>query len=641
MRVRPHLTAWVLAALALVPMALVAEDEGGVLAGRVEGSVEPLSAAKVYAYALSDLSLRREITDRDGLFLFAELPAGLYKVIAFKPGFLPAVVMLSRASTGATQFLDVQLAQQSNDPETAAASFWKLREKIPSDVLRDMDLPAYLAPEGRMPQAVPAAGPAGRTAPQGTPSAVAAAREIPADRFSTQMRASTGVHEGLDVGDGEINGAEVDFSGRVNDVEIALNGEFTELSTGSEALEDAGSGSTQELELRLAAARRATVNFSTRSNELSGARNDDSVEYERHAVSWTQAYGDRAQSNVSAQYTEENNFYRQALVAPSTVPGASRSWRIEGSYANQVTDRANVEAGVLYRERASDREASDSLLASETVELFGKGGWQINPALLVQYGLYSALRDGTLSVSPQGGLVFQIAPKWQAATLASRRLDTSNDAVRRIDFTPAYYQDARSCRQAEEYCYELSFSRSWTDGEGLKLGAVHRKIGETQRLFFDSDFFDRFDSLYLVDGDRLPELRLEVTRRLKPGIVARFESNLAAGGGGLLQTADNAYENDVRYLVTSFDTRFEGSATDLLVAFHRLEQELSPLGEYETPEMALERLQVGVSQDLGFLDRLASELAVHLNMELSRGGTSEELYEELRKRITGGLAVRF
>jgi hypothetical protein len=73
-----------------------------------------------------------------------------------------------------------------------------------------------------------------------------------------------------------------------------------------------------------------------------------------------------------------------------------------------------------------------------------------------------------------------------------------------------------------------------------------------------------------------------------------------------------------------------------------LEQELTPLaGAQLGSALALERLQVGVSQDLGFLDRLASDLAVHLDMELSRGGTSQELFEELRKRITGGLAVTF
>lgn len=610
----------------LVPQLVFAEDDGGVLAGRVEDAIAPLSTARVYAYALADLELQKTVTDRDGLFLFSELPAGLYKIIAFKPGFLPAVVMLSRASTGATQFLDVQLNRQSENGETAAASFWKLREEIPSDVLRDMHLPVYAS-----------APPVERTGPQTRNAHL----DAPTDQngFQTEMQAIAGVREGLDVADAQMSGAAVDVSGQVNELKIDINGRFTELAGDDES--SVSNGSTQELDLSVANAGKSTVGFSTRSNQISDdAEEENSVDFERHELSWSRAHGERARSSVSAQYTKENNFYRQALLTPELVPTSSRSWRIEGSYAQQVTDRSNVEAGLLYRQRSTD-ETHESMLPSETVELFGRGGWQVKPALMVQYGLYSALRDGTLSLSPHGGVVLNLSPKWKAETLASHRVDTDRDEYRRVDFTPTYYRDARSCRQAEEYCYEFSVSRSATENDSFKLGAIHRKIGETQRLFFDSDFFNRFDSLYLVDGDRLPEVKMELTRRLTPSVVTRIESNLAAGGGGVLQTSENAYENQVRYVVTSIDTRFEGTETGLFVAFHRLEQELIPLGDYDKPELALERLQVGVRQDLGFLDRLASDLAVHLNMELSRGGNTEELFEKLRKRITGGLAVKF
>ena len=112
-----------------------------------------------------------------------------------------------------------------------------------------------------------------------------------------------------------------------------------------------------------------------------------------------------------------------------------------------------------------------------------------------------------------------------------------------------------------------------------------------------------------------------------------------------MRTADNSfYENEVRYLVTSVDTRFEETDTGLYFAFHRLEQELTPLIGTQVAsgsDIALERLQVGISQDLGFLSRMASDLAVHLDVELSRGGASQELADELRKRITGGLAITF
>jgi hypothetical protein len=52
-----------------------------------------------------------------------------------------------------------------------------------------------------------------------------------------------------------------------------------------------------------------------------------------------------------------------------------------------------------------------------------------------------------------------------------------------------------------------------------------------------------------------------------------------------------------------------------------------------------------VTQDLSFLlSRLASDWALQLNMEVSRGGqaareTGNE--DELRKRFLGGIAIRF
>lgn len=105
------------------------------------------------------------------------------------------------------------------------------------------------------------------------------------------------------------------------------------------------------------------------------------------------------------------------------------------------------------------------------------------------------------------------------------------------------------------------------------------------------------------------------------------------------------YENEVRYISTSLDTRFEETSTGVFLAFHRLEQELSPIkGRRTAPSLELERLQLGVTQDLTVLRHIAGNLAVHLNMEISRGGSSDtsllEL-EELRKRVTGGVAVRF
>src|SRR5436305_12156565 len=106
------------------------------VAGRVTGERSPLASAGVYAFQLADLRLHKISTDPQGNFLFQDLPAGLYKVIAHKAGFVPVVILLTRTTAQAYQFLELQLSQDAM-PATGAGGakngappgddFWSLR----------------------------------------------------------------------------------------------------------------------------------------------------------------------------------------------------------------------------------------------------------------------------------------------------------------------------------------------------------------------------------------------------------------------------------------------------------------------------------------------------------------------------------
>src|SRR4051812_49383083 len=66
--------------------------------GLVRGEASPLSSVHVWAIQLADLSLRQALTDARGNFLFENLPAGLYKIIAHKAGFVPRIVPFARTA---------------------------------------------------------------------------------------------------------------------------------------------------------------------------------------------------------------------------------------------------------------------------------------------------------------------------------------------------------------------------------------------------------------------------------------------------------------------------------------------------------------------------------------------------------------
>ena len=110
------------------------------LAGRVLSDRSPLSAARVYAYQVSDLSLTKATTGGDGTFLFSALPAGVYKIIAYKSGFVPAIALVTRAAQQAADYLEFELIAESQAPGTGAVDFWSVRRKIPTDVLRQIEL---------------------------------------------------------------------------------------------------------------------------------------------------------------------------------------------------------------------------------------------------------------------------------------------------------------------------------------------------------------------------------------------------------------------------------------------------------------------------------------------------------------------
>ncbi|MDP9120324.1 MAG: hypothetical protein M3O15_02990, partial [Acidobacteriota bacterium] len=140
---------------------------------------------------------------------------------------------------------------------------------------------------------------------------------------------------------------------------------------------------------------------------------------------------------------------------------------------------------------------------------------------------------------------------------------------------------------------------------------------------------------------------LTITQRVAPKILATFESSAAAGGGGVFSAADNRpYQNRVRYSVTSLDTRFQATSTDLLLAFHRLTQDLDRLQQPRlvAQELNFERLQMMLTQNLNFLWSWSGDWAVQLNMEVSRGSGSylaSNTEGQLMRRVVGGLAVKF
>lgn len=617
--------------LVAAPLPVDAAEGNGVLAGRVTTDNGPLASSLVYAYQLADLELTRSVTDSTGRFLFDDLPAGLYKIIAFKPGFVPTVVRLARGSAATEQFLEVQLESNSGESDDESG-FWSVREQIPPDVLRELTAPRL--------------------------EAAAAAELTTLDARSMgplqgTMTVLTGVEQSPR-GESPMTRGHIDVATQVRDLTLGLKGDVRLLgATGfGDGTTPQPTGASNAFALEVRSESDTEVVVSSQRDRLRSPIGDHKpIDMQNLQVRWSQPIGPEGQSEFVARYTEEQNFYRRGLTTALTLPQGSQSWYVEGNYTTPLTERTTMQAGVRYR--AHDTVYAQPILprtgpvlAESRVDLYGQGGMRLTPGTLLEYGMVSSLEDGQLAFAPRAGTVLDLSNDWQASAVVSHKLDDGDPLASSV-FYATRHDELDGCDQVEEHCYQIALSRETGDGEGFSLTATDRRFSEAVRLYFDDDFFHHLDSLHLVEGDRLPEMRFTLTRRLTPGILARLSASGGSGGGGETGLWSwQQYENRAQFLVTSVETRFERTNTGVVLRFEQLSQELRPLTQVGLPSRQgeVESLQLLLSQDLNALMQLAAQWAVELDVELRRGDLNQVRdvdASELYRRFTGGIAVRF
>ncbi|HEX2466100.1 MAG TPA: carboxypeptidase-like regulatory domain-containing protein [Thermoanaerobaculia bacterium] len=601
-----------------------AEPEATVgLGGLVRSNDGPIESARVYAYQVTELTITRAVTDQQGHFLFNPLPVGVYKIIAHKVGFVPAVVLFTRATQSAADFLEFELSPEQSSSFQDTEDFWSIRRRIPGDVLREIEIASALGD----PQEVADANPGGLA-------------------FETEMMA------GLDdnpAGLSQLTSGRIGMQGRVGRLMLELDGRFDELrpesTSGSSDL--LAEGRTNSLDVSLASGGSSAVQFHTVRHTLDHhPMMAKPVDFERYQVAWQKGLRSGAESNVSAQYFEESGFHSQGLVKPAGLPDGSRTLHVNGTYQQDLGDRMALRTGVSYQEMLLDTQLGNTLpaLVRQRVNAFGIGSTELGSGLVVEYGLYSMLLDGTFAVAPHGGVVVELGDDWKLDAVARKRFRSEEESGLGT-FGVAYFRDIESEPAADDHYYQVGFVHGREGGESLRLAAVHRRIGDTLRVFFTDDFFDQIESVYLVRGDELPELQFALSLQVAPQILTTLESTVGSGGGGVLLTADDTpFENQVSYVVTSLDTRFQQTSTGVFLAVHRVEQRLEPLRSLgSATDVNLEKLQLKLTQELDYFLDFGTDLAVLLNVELSRGDLvyGRALADDLHRRVAGGIAVKF
>lgn len=637
------------------------DPTAGRLVGRVHAGKAPLPAARVYVYDVADRSKQRTTTDRFGRYAFQPLPAGVYRVIAHRPGFVPAVAELVRTTGESAQSLDFELSARERRPageKTGAdeEDFWSVRQRIPSDVLRQIQIAEAIADDQDW----------------------ALESAVQRERFEAELRTLSGIEDaGGDAG-ARVLGSQVDLRSRFGETQLALRSDLREFERQVFNEDHQQLGDSQAFALDVNH-RGSNVQITSQRHRFHGGDAAAWDDWGPTPFTGLESYGLRVEqaagagdAHFEARYTADQNFHHgfgdlyagqsglhSLALAAIDSPMSSTTLEFRGGYERQITANASLEAGLSYRERQAYGNGHFSTWGEDPYQrfdLFSQGNWEVQPTVVLEYGMFSTLSDGNVSFTPRAGFVVELGSNWLAAVSASERVDSEHLLFR--DFLQVQYHDDDACTATFEHCYRIELSRRLgaTDDSGrVDFGVTQRQFADSVRLYFSRDIFERLESLLLLDGDQVAELHFGLQQRLGEKILTRISSSAASGGGGLLRAVDgsgNNLENRVRYVIASVDTQFERSETGVLLAFRRVDQELSPIARDAgfppagpNSVLSVERLQLLLTQGLPWVTGTGIQnWALQLEMQLSRGHLpidSSHDPDQLRRRVVAGIAVRF
>ncbi len=551
------------------------------LLGSVNNAARPVTNALVIALNLTDYNARQTYSGGDGSFSLPLLPAGVYKIIALKQGFVPSITTL--VSTKSSHRVTLALKNDKQARAKLNDELWEIRGSLPPDILRDID--TVLAPQ------------------------IAVVRS-PGPRIRGEMMSLTAVSDQSPA----FAKTAVDVKSRFGAMQLGIRGNLHRIEDLSD---DAVFGSP------LAESSAMAVEFSSGENDTYRLASTKSWWlYKFPSDAGTTQAGVRAHNfewehgaaRLQVRYLGQQNLY-------DSLSRGSDLFEIGGDTTLIQTARNEVGLSLHVMQENMRDTAIDPM---RTADLRANGSLELVPSFVLHYGLSSRLAiDGT-SWTPRTGAEWRVAGN--TALIATAMYKVSDP--QRSSALPTIVAGTDESRVLPRYAY--SFGVISGDDESRRISAVATitAIDSPLRVVFEDGFEQFWSGLSIDAGDVRRDLRLSC--RQKIGHRVAIDLSTSAG------TATSARGHSPRknYITGDLQSIYLPTGTALAISFRGLRQ------PQHDNEYAARRMNVRMSQPL----HLPLDLTLLLGVEVARAENSPYLLDAnalAERTYIGGLAVNF
>jgi hypothetical protein len=628
---RRHRIAFLLSvlSLALAGGQALAGPPAPPISGVVRHLEVPVSGVLVIFFNLGDNSLARIRTATDGTFVLSSAPAGVYELVAYKRGFQPALQRLwHQAGAEQVSAVSIKLTRKGGDafPEAPApATIWDLRDRLPSDVLRELaieevsDKSTSPADKVRLSRLLAGELKTQTSTPQGSTAALS--------------RTAVGLHGGLP-----------------NGWQYGITGDYAKLGD-ADVPGEVTTGNAAGLALEINPSADAHVTVSTRRNVLS--LNDSPASLQTHAVSWSHGAEQGRVESVAARYVEETNLYRATSLGTTIFPLSSRTWEVNGAYGRPSTlDAPGVAVGMSYRHHEASVGPSgvgaDGVFVQSApdADLSASTAWRVSDQLEVEGGVvarYIGSAAGGYGIAPVATIRYTIG----GATIYARGLYRAVGSTSGATFVmPRVTSIEESREPAATRSLAVGLQRNVGRDSSVQLEVSEQRMGELVRAFFEGDFLTDFDSVYLLDGNNVRQYKAAIQQRLSNtlsgNVTVRYGSIDGEVAGGS-RASYGITSNQGRYWSARAAVEVLPTRTGIAILIRGIRQDL------QTPDGTLanesDKLALSVAQDLSIigLAPFGANWKLLVAIENARGnGLSENKdIAATTNRLLGGVAVVF
>jgi hypothetical protein len=613
-----------IAAAAPAPAPVLASPLAPPISGIVSHLKDPIAGALVIFYNLGDASLARSRTASDGTFVMASAPVGVYDLVAYKKGFVPALVRVwhQPVSDGVSS-VRIQLAAGSDGKgrNAAASSIWDLRDRLPADVLREITLEV------------------------GSQDAVASGRTRLDKTIAGEVRTVADVAQG----DSSLSRTALGVRGGLpNGWSYDLRGDYSAVSDPSGISDtSATTGNATGIALDVATSPLDRVTLETRRHTLN-LHDDRVASLQTHGVAWSRDGDEGSVQSVGARYVEEVNLYRVTSPGSNFFPLASRTWEVKANYARPAGDSPGVDVAMTYRHREGtvgpSGVGSDGafLMSAPDGDLSAGSAVRLSSRAEVEGGVVTRYLAGGYGVAPRLGVRYDLGSNVQIFVRGLYRVvdsGTGSGTVLPLVTSVEAGGEATS-RRAVVVGLER---RAGADGS-FRLEASDQQVNEAIRSFFDGDFLTDFDSLYLFEGNTVRQYKLTGTHRLTDTVSGSVALRYGTIGGNPAPESVSSYgivDNHGRYWSARAAVEILPTRTGVAVLVRGVRQSLVTMATPRSNDS--NKVAVSLAQDLSVVGvspfGAVCKLLVALESARSAALTGDE--GPYTSRLLGGVAISF